>query len=174
MSTPSPGQRTHSMSPNAELAPMNGMQRHMGDYPYMNNSSLPVHLRNDYAQHVPMQNAPLPQKQSQYPNSQRPTSHPTGYGPPQILEPPANPQSSGSQSGGSPHMSNAGWHSPSNMPSPTSQSNGGYVYPDPDPYGSGAMGHMYYPNSNIRRPQSTEPDSYETKPRLNELWTAAQ
>ncbi|KFY84711.1 hypothetical protein V500_09059 [Pseudogymnoascus sp. VKM F-4518 (FW-2643)] len=173
MSTPSPGQRTHSMSPNAELAPMN-MQRHMGDYPYMNNSSLPVHLRNDYAQHVPMQNAPLPQqKQSQYPNSQRPTSHPTGYGPPQILEPPANPQSAGSASGGSPHMSNAGWHSPSNIPSPTSQSNG-YVYPDPDPYGSGGMGHMYYPNSNIRRPQSTEPDSYETKPRLNELWTAAQ
>lgn len=70
-------------------------------------------------------------------------------------------------------MSNAGWHSPSNMPSPTSQSNE-YVYPDPDPYGSGGMGHMYYPNSNIRRPQSTEPDSYETKPRLNELWTAAQ
>lgn len=172
MSTPSPGHRNLSMSPNAELAPMNGMQRHMNEYPYMNNSSLPVHLRNDYAHHIPSQNAPLPQKQSQYSNGQRPTSHPTGYGPPQILEPPANPQSTGS-AGGSPHMSNAGWHSPSHMPSPTSQNNG-YVYPDPDPYGSGNMGHMYYPNSNIRRPQSTEPDNYETKPRLTELWTAAQ
>jgi hypothetical protein len=76
---------------------------------------------------------------------------------------------------GSPHMSSVGWQSPShNVPSP-SQSNG-YVYPDPDPYGSAAasMGQMYYPNSNIRRPQSTEPVDYDIKPRMNDIWQAAQ
>jgi hypothetical protein len=61
------------------------------------------------------------------------------------------------------------------MPSPTSGNS--YVYPDPDPYGGQpgmGMGGMYYPNSHLRRPQSTEPESYDTKPRMNELWAAAQ
>lgn len=46
-----------------------------------------------------------------------------------------------------------------------------YVYPEP--YGIGAP-HLYYPNSNIRRAQSTEPDSYDAKPRLmnGEIWSA--
>jgi hypothetical protein len=143
MSTPSPGQRNLSASPNSELAPMNSMQRHPAEYSY----------------------------------GMRPTSHPIGYGPPSILEPPANmEQRQPGSASGSPHMSSVGWQSPShNMPSP-SQSNG-YVYPDPDPYGSAAIGqHMYYPNSNIRRPQSTEPDAYDVKPRIigNEMWQAAQ
>lgn len=57
------------------------------------------------------------------------------------------------------------------MPSP-SQSNP-YIYPDPS-YETSNMGQqMYYQNSNIRRPQSTEPD-YDIKPRMNEMWTAAQ
>ena len=187
MSTPSPGgQRIGSMSPNSDMAPLNNMQHNMQRQmqepylPYMNNSSLPAHLRNEYAQHhVPSQNAPMQPNQQAYMGHQqsqqapRPTSHPQGYGPPQILEPPANPQSAGGSTGGSPHMSNAGWGSPShgnNMPSPNSQANG-YMYPDPE-YGN--VGHMYYPNSNLRRPQSTEPDQYESKPRLNELWQAAQ
>lgn len=171
MSTPSPSRRNLSLSPNAEqLAPMNGMHRHP-DFPYMNNSSLPVHLRGDY--HMPNQNQPPPTTTSYSNGLSRPTSHPVGYGPPPTLEPPANPPLSGSITG-SPHMGSVGWHSPSHMPSPTSQSNG-FMYPDPDPYGNqAAMSHMYYPNSNIRRPQSTEPDNYDSKPRMNELWAAAQ
>lgn len=167
MSTPSPGQRTMSMSPNSELAPMNNMNRHPADFQYMNNSSLPVHLRGDYMQNP---NQPPPTTAA-YSNGMRPTSHPIGYGPPPTLEPPANPPSAG----GSPHMGSVGWHSPSHMPSPTSQ-NSSYVYPDPDPYNNqAAMGHMFYPNSNMRRPQSTEPDNYEQKPRMNDqLWAAAQ
>lgn len=180
-----------SMSPNSDMAPLNqlnhGMQRQMQEYPYMNHSSLPAHLRNDYAHHVPSQNAPMPPNQQAYMAQQqqqapRPTSHPTGYGPPQILEPPANLQSATGSAGGSPHMSNAGWGSPSHGNSMTTGGNGmgnnmpspgqnGYMYPDPE-YGN--VGHMYYPNSNLRRPQSTEPDQYESKPRINELWQAAQ
>jgi hypothetical protein len=67
-------------------------------------------------------------------------------------------------------MSNNGWQSPSQ--------NEGYIYPDP--YGSAAAAaavgsHLYYPSSNIRRPQSTEPpvEMYETKPRLSDVWTTS-
>ncbi|KAH8672663.1 hypothetical protein BGZ60DRAFT_469140 [Tricladium varicosporioides] len=171
MSTPSPLQRHNTASPHSELAPMNQMPRHAGDYQYMSNSPLPTHLRGEY--HMPNQPPPTT---APYPNTVRPTSHPNGYGPPSILEPPTNSeQRQGGSASGSPHMSNAGWASPSQaMPSP-SQANG-YVYPDPDPYGSAAaMGQMYYQqNSNIRRPNSTEPDAYDIKPRMNEMWTAAQ
>ena len=171
MSTPSPAQRHMSASPNSDLAPMHQM-RHPGDYQsYMNNSSLPGHLRSEY--HMPGQ---APPTTTTYSNGMRPTSHPTGYGPPSILEPPAQRQSGSIN--GSPHMSSAGWQSPahSNMPSPVHQQSNGYSYPEPDPYG--AVGHMYYPpNPNIRRPASTESDSYENKPRMNhqpELWAGAQ
>lgn len=169
ISTPSPGQRQSTTSPNSELAPMNSMHRHPGDYGFMNNSPLPGHLRGEYHPG----NQPPPST-TPYSTGMRPTSHPTGYGPPSVLEPPIGmEQRQPGSAGGSPHMSSVGWQSPSvhSMPSP-SQSNG-YVYPDPDPYGSGA-GQMFYPNSNIRRPQSTEPDGYEMKPRMNELWQAAQ
>ncbi|KAH8599955.1 hypothetical protein B0O99DRAFT_590378 [Bisporella sp. PMI_857] len=172
ISTPSPGQRNLSASPNSDLAPMNQMRHPDYPPPYMSNSSLPGHLRNDY--HMQSQ---APPTTAAYSNGMRPTSHPTGYGPPSILEPPAHMeqrQQSGSAAG-SPHMGSVGWQSPShnNMPSPA-QSNG-YVYPEPDPYGG--VNQMYYPNSNIRRPQSTEPDGYEVKPRMNqqpEMWTTAQ
>ncbi|TVY22864.1 Zinc finger protein with KRAB and SCAN domains [Lachnellula hyalina] len=170
MSTPSPLQRTHSVSPNSELAPMNHMPRHPAEYhQYMNNSSLPGHLRGEYS--IPHQPPP---STASYSNGMRPTSHPTGYGPPTILEPPTSGEQRQQGSvGGSPHMSNAGWASPShNMPSP---SHSNYMYPDPDTYGSPApMGQMFYPSSNVRRPQSTEPDAYDIKPRMNEMWTAAQ
>lgn len=171
MSTPSPGQRTMSASPNSELAPLNAMPRHPSEYqPYMSNSPLPGHLRGEYH----MQNQPA-QPTAAFANGMRPTSHPTGYGPPSILEPPANmEQRQPGSANGSPHMSSVGWQSPSqnNMPSP-SQSHG-YVYPDPD-YGSGAIAQqqMYYPNSNTRQ-QSTGVEGYDVKPRMNEMWTAAQ
>jgi hypothetical protein len=164
-------------SPNSELAPMSGMPRHPAEYQYgnMNNSSLPTHLRGEY--HVTNQ---APPTTATFSNGMRPTSHPTGYAPPpSILEPPANMEQrqSGSASA-SPHMSHASWNSPSpNMQSPPPAN---FAYPDPDPYG-GQMGmnqqHMFYQNSNMRRPQSTEPDQYDMKPRMNsgnEMWTAAQ
>lgn len=168
MSTPSPGHRQLSMSPNSELAPMN-IQRHPTDYGgYMSNSPLPARLRGEY---VPNPQPP----QTSFSNGARPTSHPQAYGLPPILEPPANHDPRGSAStSGSPHMSSAGWQSPSNMPSPSASQS--YVYPDPEAnaYNAATMGQMYYSNSNMRRPQSNEPDGYESKPRINELWAGAQ
>ncbi|KUJ07353.1 uncharacterized protein LY89DRAFT_766533 [Mollisia scopiformis] len=137
---PSPSQGNLSTSPNSELAPMNGIPRHPGEYQDMNSSPLPGYLRGEY--HVP----PTVPATASFSNSRLPTSHPTGYGSPSILEPPANmEQRQPGSASGSPYMSSVGWQSPSqNMPSP-SQSNG-YVYPDPDLYGSGAAmnQHMYY------------------------------
>lgn len=174
MSTPSPMQRNHSISPNSALAPLNAM--HRNDYSYMSNSSLPVHLRDNY-HHMQQQSQIVPVTSS-YTNGMRPTSHPNPYGPPPILEPPTNAPNSGSATN-SPHMGTVGgWNSPAHMASPAGHNNG-YVYPDPvDPYGAQVMGHMsghmYYPNSNIRRPQSTEPDNYDPKPRMqHEMWATA-
>ncbi|RFU23587.1 hypothetical protein B7463_g12750, partial [Scytalidium lignicola] len=166
MSTPSPG-RHLSASPNSEPAPMSA-QRHMGEYQYMNHSPLPGHLRGEYLSHQ------QPPTTAPYSNVMRPTSHPTGYGPPPPLEPPTHTdQRQPGSAGGSPHMSNAGWQSPSQAMHSPSQANS-FVYPDPEYGAQAALGSMYYPNSNIRRPQSTEPDGYDMKPRMSEMWTAAQ
>lgn len=172
MSTPSPGQRHLSASPHSELAPLNNMHRQPGEFQYINNSHLPTHVRGEYHNQGPQ--VPIT---ASFSNAMRPTSHPTGYGPPSVLEPPAHSERQGGSVTGSPHMGSVGWHSPSphSMPSP-SQSNP-YVYPDPDPYGGAAMAqHLYYQNSNMRRPHSTEPDSYDVKPRINqtEMWATAQ
>jgi hypothetical protein len=90
----------------------------------------------------------------------RPTSHPTSYGPPPTLEPNLdNSQGTPGSNGGSPHMANVGWQSPSHMASP-SQNNASYVYPDPaDAYPTNnAMSQMYYgAATHMRRPQSAEP-----------------
>jgi hypothetical protein len=106
----------------------------------MNSSPLPGHLRGEY--HVPLT---VPTT-ALFSNGMRPTTYPTGYGPPPILEPPANmEQRQPGNARGSPYMSSVGWQSPpQNMLSP-SQSNG-HVYPDPDLYGSGAAmnQHMYH------------------------------
>ncbi len=150
MSTPSPGQRNLSVSPNSELAPLNTMHRHPGDYQYINNSHLPNHVRGDY--HIQGQQPPTT---APFSNSMRPTSHPTGYGPPSILEPPANTDRQPGSAIGSPHMSSVGWQSPSQNSMPSPSHSNGYVYPDPDPYGFGLAQQMYYQNSNLRRPQST-------------------
>lgn len=105
------------------------------------------------------------------------TSHPANYPPPPVLEPPANfeQRQSGSASG-SPHMSAVGWQSPSQagMASPAQVES--YAYPDQ--YGpAGVMGtHLYYPNSNIRRPQSTEPhvEGYDLKQRIGgDVWATS-
>ncbi|KAL7622084.1 hypothetical protein AAE478_007586 [Parahypoxylon ruwenzoriense] len=168
LNTPSPGQRQMSISPSAELAAANAMRNN--DYSYMNNGSLPVHMRTDMHSQSPT-SAPA------YAPGMRPTSHPTVYPPPPTLEPSIESHQSGTGSVvGSPHMSSMGWQSPSHMPSPTHSTSGNsYVYPDPDqPFlGSNNLGQMYYgAASQIRRPTSTEPNSaaYDVKPRQNELW----
>lgn len=154
MTTPSPGNRTMSMSPiSMDMSGQNGMNRHSGDFnPYLQNGSLPAHLRVG---------SPAVQPTGQTYNTviNRPTSHPTGYGPPPTLEPSLEQHQSGPGSaGGSPHMSNVGWQSPSHVPSP-SQNAESYVYPDPNTYppNAAAMGQMYYGAAQqMRRPQSAE------------------
>lgn len=153
LSTPSPGNRTTSMSPGMDMG--NGMQRHGGDFGYLQQpGTLPPHLRVG---------SPSSTTSSGYaPTNMRPTSHPTGYGPPPILEPSVEHSQPGSGSvSGSPHMSNVGWQSPSQVTSP-SQNAAGYVYPDPGTYPPNAapnMNDMYYTGAQqqMRRPQSTEP-----------------
>ncbi|KAL8938988.1 MAG: hypothetical protein Q9211_002948 [Gyalolechia sp. 1 TL-2023] len=98
-------------------------------------------------------------------NQHRPslTSHPAMYGPPPVLEPPTHPEHrhSGS-SGSSPHLTSVGWQSP--IPSMGSPTRDSYLYPEP-PFAQSAP-HLYYPSSNLRRPHSTEPGQYESKPRM--------
>lgn len=140
-----------SMSPGMDMAAANNLNRHPGDFQYLQqNGSLPPHLR------VGSPNSTSSAVYSS--NGMRPTSHPTAYGPPPILEPNLEQHQSGTGSnGGSPHMTNLGWQSPSHVPSPA-QGGAGYVYPEPDTYHqNAAMGQMYYGASQMRRPQSTEP-----------------
>ena len=169
LGTPSPAQRTLSMSPNTELA-INNMQ-------YLSNNSIPPHLRGDV--HV---GSPSSTTSSAYNNGMRPTSHPTGYAaPPQTLEPSIEQHQQGPGSAaGSPHLGSVGWASPGPVGSPGAQSptGNGYVYPDPEGYPTGTpMGQMFYPSAPpARRPGSAEPGpaSYDTKPRGPELWANAQ
>ncbi|KAI9151744.1 zinc finger protein [Paramyrothecium foliicola] len=151
MTTPSPAQRTMSMSPSMDLSGANGIPRHAGDFQYLSqNSPLPPHLRVG---------SPSSTTSAAYNTAMRPTSHPTSYGPPPTLEPSLEPHQSGlGSAGGSPHMSSVGWHSPSHMPSPA-QHAGNYVYPEPDAYpqSAAAMGQMYFGAApQMRRPQSAE------------------
>ena len=171
ISTPSPAQRTMSMSPSADMSVNNGLQ-----HQYLTNSSLPVHLRNDL--HV---GSPASTTSSGYNTGIRPTSHPTGYGPPPTLEPSIEHQQGPGSAGGSPHMSSVGWASPSHVQSPSHSSNGNsYVYPDPEGYPASTnnmAGQMFYNNGGVggRRPGSDEPgSSYEVKSRTSELWAGAQ
>ena len=172
--TPSPSHRPSSMSPGHELPPIPNMHRSGSDYGYMPTGNLPPHLRTGFQQASPRSSPSLTSPAlSNFGNPHRPsmTSHPTSYAPPQPLEPPANnDRRSGSSVGGSPHMSAVGWGSPQHagIPSPGPMDN--YAYPDPA-YGGGHP--LYFSGSNIRRPQSTEPDNYEMKPRhLGNEWNA--
>ncbi|KAL8884654.1 MAG: hypothetical protein Q9215_007346 [Flavoplaca cf. flavocitrina] len=179
-STPSPGRRNSSISPSTEVPRMANMNRQSVDFSYMPSGSLPHHLRHDLQspslRSSPSIGSPTLSAYGGPPpasNQHRPslTSHPAMYGPPPVLEPPTHPEHrhSGS-SGSSPHLSSVGWQSPiPGMGSPIRD----FTYPEP-PYGSSAP-HLYYPNSNLRRPQSTESDQYETKPRLvgGEVWAGS-
>ncbi|EQK98245.1 zinc finger domain-containing protein [Ophiocordyceps sinensis CO18] len=142
MTTPSPAQRAMSMSPSMDMSASNGMGRHAGDFQYITQSGpLPPHLRVA---------SPASASGGGYTtNGIRPTSHPTGYGPPPTMEPSLEQHRAASGSvGGSPHTTTVSWQSPSHLPShfsSPSHNGAGYVYPEPDTYHhNAAMGQMYY------------------------------
>ncbi|KAI9846242.1 MAG: hypothetical protein M1837_004231 [Sclerophora amabilis] len=171
MSTPSPDPRPISLSPSAELPPIPNMYRQATDL-YMNNGSLPPHLRDMHQASPRSSPTGTSSSLSSLGGSHRPppnTSYPARFAPPPILEPPANPEQRQPGSAcGSPHMSAKGWQSPSHgsVGSPSHGDN--FVYPDPFASSAGVGPHLYYPSSNIRRPQSTElpADLYEAKHRM--------
>ena len=177
-STPSMGPRHMSMSPSSEIPPMPPLNRPGSDF-YLS-GSLPPHMRVDVQQQQQQASprsspsATSPSLSSFGGHQHRPslTSHPSMYGPPPILEPPTHhEQRQPGSAGGSPHMSSVGWHSPTHSAMGSPSHSEPYMYPEP-PYG-GPAPHLYYPSSNMRRPQSTESDQYDTKPRIlnHEVWT---
>ncbi|KAL8968945.1 MAG: hypothetical protein Q9183_002234 [Haloplaca sp. 2 TL-2023] len=180
-STPSPGRRNASLSPTSEAPRLANMNRRSADFSYLPPGAFPHHLRHDLqspsSRSSPSIGSPTLSAYGGPPpasNQHRPslTSHPVMYGPPPVLEPPTHPEHrhSGS-SGSSPHLSSMGWQSP--IPGMGSPTRDAFAYPEP-PYAQVAP-HLYYPNSNLRRPQSTEPDQYETKPRMagGEVWAGS-
>ncbi|KAF1950924.1 hypothetical protein CC80DRAFT_509291 [Byssothecium circinans] len=178
LNTPSPNDRPLSLSPAAGMPAgvVPGMHRQNSDYAYMGQMNVPPHLRNEMPQPSPRASPALtPQSYTSSVSNSRPaiTSHPSGYGPPQILEPPASAnhnQSGNNSAHGSPHMSAVGWQSPSQqaLPSPSAGDNG-YVYPEPQ---YNPQHNMYYQNNNIRRPNSTEPDHYSAN-QGQQMWAPA-
>ncbi|KAF2621597.1 hypothetical protein BU25DRAFT_463554 [Macroventuria anomochaeta] len=182
LNTPSPNDRTLSLSPAngmpAGVVP--AMHRQASDYAYMGGINVPPHMRSEMPQQSPRASPALTsQSYTSSVSNARPTitSHPSAYGPPPILEPPASAnhnQSGTGSANGSPHMANMGWQSPSQqaLPSPGAADNG-YVYPEPQ-YGN-TQNSMYYQNHNIRRPNSTEPDHYNPNQQRmgNEMWAPA-
>lgn len=183
LGTPSPNDRNLSLSPAQGMPPggMPGLHRQGSDYAYMGGMNVPPHMRHEMPQPSPRASPALTaQSYTSNVSGSRPaiTSHPTAYGPPPILEPPASAnhnQSGGTTSAnGSPHMSAMGWQSPGQqaLPSPGAQDNNGYVYPEPQYQ---AQNGMYYQQNNIRRPNSTEPDHYNPNHREmgNGMWAPA-
>ncbi|OJJ89105.1 putative C2H2 finger domain protein [Aspergillus glaucus CBS 516.65] len=173
-STPSPAH--HPISPAGDLPPLH-MPRSVSDY--YGSGSIPPHMRGDFSQPSPRASPTATSPSLSSYGSAPPirpsmTSHPTGYGPPQPLEPPANNDHRPNSVSGSPHMTSLGWASPSHsIPSPGSVND---FYPEPSApaYHTSMPPHMYFPNSTIRRPASTEPENYEMKPRLGETaWSTA-
>jgi hypothetical protein len=161
------------MSPGSSLPPIPNMLRQGSDYAYMANGSIPLHVRQDLQQPSPRSSPSVasPSLSSFASNHHRPsmTSHPSAFGPPQPMEPPANNDHRAGSVGGSPHMGSLGWQSPGHQNIPSPGPNDGYSYPEPS-YGNVPQS-LYYPNSNIRRPQSTEPEAYETRPRVGgDMW----
>ncbi|KAK2736487.1 hypothetical protein FQN57_000743 [Myotisia sp. PD_48] len=159
------------LSPSNGLPPLN-LSRHGADY-FMGHSSIPPHLRSDFHHANPRAPSPGLITLSGAPPPPRPslTSHPNSYGPPQPIEPPANSDPRPNSVAGSPHMSSVGWASPtlSSVPSPGSE----YTYPEPagQQFGGG-IPPMYFSGSAVRRPQSTEPELYELRPKHHaESWS---
>ena len=162
--TPSPSERRFSLSPSTDIPTMPALNRHTSNLSYHSTDSLPPHMRSGIQQPSPRASpsasSPSPSAFGGNPaNFHRPslTSHPILP----VLEPPAyHEMRSGS---GSPHLSSpsGGWPSPVHpgMPSPIGGDFSMYHEPPNVP--------TYQPNSNLRRPQGTEPDNYELRPRLS-------
>ncbi|KAI9714289.1 MAG: hypothetical protein M1820_000250 [Bogoriella megaspora] len=178
--TPSPHGRPVSLSPSASMQGISTLHRQASDYAYMAGMNMPPHLRGEMQQPSPRSSPSVAsQPYTSVPTNARPslTSHPSGYGPPSVLEPAPtsnNGQQQQQQAGsanGSPHMANMGWQSPAQQGMASPNPGESYVYPDPH---YGQTPNMYYPpNSSVRRPQSSEPDPYQQTNRLgNELWAA--
>jgi hypothetical protein len=148
------------------------LPRQPNDFGYIA-GGLPPHLRADLTQNSPRSGSTSPSL-SAFGVSTRPsfTSHPNSYvPPPPPLEPPTqNEQRTTGSANGSPHLSSIGWQTPPhhNIGSPVPGN--GYIYPDPA-YEL-TQPNIYYTNTTQRRPQSTEPDQYELKPRMsaNDVW----
>ena len=165
------------MSPQAGMPQIPFPPRQHGDYAYMSSGSLPPHMRNDMQQPSPRSSpsATSPSLSAYGGNHHRPslTSHPSMYGgPPVVLEPPTHHEQRAGSASGSPHLSSMGWQSPSQAAMGSPSQGESYMYPEP-PFGTPAP-HLYYPNPGARRPQSTEPEDYETKPRNlvgSEVWS---
>ena len=161
--TPSPSERHFSLSPSTDLPSMPTLNRQTSNLSYHSSDSLPLHMRNGLQQPSPRSSpsasSPSLSAFGSGPgNFHRPslTSHPILP----VLEPPAyREMRSGS---GSPHLSgpSGGWQSPTHpsMPSPMGDFP---MYPEPPNMP------LYLSNGNFRRPQSTEPDHYELRPRLS-------
>ncbi|KAF2841859.1 hypothetical protein M501DRAFT_998059 [Patellaria atrata CBS 101060] len=175
--TPSPNERPLSMSPAAGMtANVPAMHRQNSDYAYMGGMNVPPHMRGEI-QHPSPRSSPSLTQQFATAVAGRPslTSHPSAYGPPQVLEPPTTTnQSQPGSAHGSPHMGAMGWQSPGHQamgsPAPAPE---GFVYPEPQYPTNGQ--NMYYQNQNIRRPNSAEPDQYDPRQqRLAEnMWAPA-
>ena len=185
-STPSPAQAA-MMSPGSDLPPLN-VHRPASEY-FMGNAPIPSHLREDFSQASPRASptATSPSLSSSNFGSvplPRPsmTSHPTGYGPPQPLEPPANNDHRPNSVTGSPHMTSLGWASPSHGSIPSPGSTNDFAYPDPSTaaaaaattYPTSMPSHVYFPNSTMRRPTSMEPYNSDMKARMcDNTWPTA-
>lgn len=125
---------------------------------------VPPHLRPEMQQPSP-RSSPALNSQPYPPTMHQPqprapvTSHPTGYGPPQVLEPPTTTNGQTGSANGSPHMSAIGWQSPSQQGLPSPGPADSYVYPDQtNNYGAPPQS-MYY-QSNMPRPGSAEPNEH--------------
>ena len=161
--TPSPGEPNLPLSPLSDVPQMPYLNRQTSNTSYNSNDHLRFHLRAGLQQPSPRSSpsASSPSLSAYGGKHHRPslTSHPMLP----VLEPPTFHDLR--QPCSSPH---SGWQSPvpSGLPSP-GHNDGFYLDP---PYGFPQ--HMI---SNMRRPQSTEPDQYELRPRLPSnaaVWTS--
>ena len=161
--TPSPGERNLPLSPLSDVPHMPYLHRRTSNTSYNSNDYLPHHMRAGLQQPSPRSSpsASSPSLSAYGGKHHRPslTSHPMLP----VLEPPTFHDLRQPSSGNvSPHLSgSSGWQSPvhpSGLPSPGH--NDGFGYSDPP------FGFPQHLMSNMRRPQSTEPDQYELRPRL--------
>lgn len=150
--TPSPSEQNLPLSPLSDVPNLPYLNRRTSNTSYSSNDHLPLHLRAGLQQPSPRSSS-SPSLSAYGGKNHRPslTSHPMLP----VLEPPTFHDLR--QPSSSPH---SGWQSPvhpSGLPSP-GHSDGFCLDP---PFGFPQ--HMM---SNMRRPQSTEPDQYELRPRL--------